>query len=57
MVFPRFMACIVGDRPAKPTIAVSTMSMGPDSTIPSMACAPAYTLTSGWSASNARNSS
>ena len=52
MVFRALMACIVGDSPAKPTIAVSTMSIGPDSTISSIASGPAYTFMSGSSASS-----
>ena len=35
------MACIVGSKPAKPTIAVSTMSMGSASTMSQSACFPA----------------
>ena len=52
MVFLAFTAWIVGERPANPTIAVSTISIDGDSTISSMALAPAYTLMSGSSASN-----
>ena len=35
------MAWMVGSRPEKPTMAVSTMSMGPASTMSQRACAPA----------------
>ena len=38
---PARMAWMVGERPAKPTMAVSTMSTGPASTISSSALAPA----------------
>ena len=48
---------MVGERPANPTMAVSTMLIGSASTIWSRASAPAYTLMSGWSASRFFSSS
>ena len=44
------MAAMVGSSPAKPTMAVSTMSIGPASTTWQSASRPAYTLMSGSSA-------
>ena len=47
--FLALMAWIVGDSPANPTMAVSTMSMDEDSTTSSRALLPAYTFMSGMS--------
>ena len=44
MALPAFMALIVGRKPEKPTIAVTTMSIGPDSTIWQTASYPPYTF-------------